>query len=79
MATITSPKWTTLLCERRAESGDLESGECRGYKNSKFDIPKKNFFKKRLEYTWNILESTKIVKKNLFPWSVKALNLEWSH
>jgi hypothetical protein len=49
---------TTLVCERRAESGeqraesrDLESGERRGNKNSKFDMPKKDIFKNRIEYT----------------------------
>jgi hypothetical protein len=71
---------TTHLCERRAESGDLESGERRGNKNSKFDIPKKDILKNRLENTWNIPESTKDSKKwTYFLWRVKDLNLEWSH
>jgi hypothetical protein len=45
-------RWTTLLCERIAESGDLESGERRGNKNSKLDKPKKKLNRK--EYTWYI-------------------------
>jgi ribosomal protein L19E len=66
--------------ERRAESRDLESGERRGNKNSKFDMPKKDIFKKRIEYTQNILKSAKNSKKlDLFPWRMNALNLEWSH
>jgi hypothetical protein len=50
--------WTTLVCERRAESG-----ERRGNKNSKFDMPKKVILKNRMEYTWDILESAKNNKK----------------
>jgi hypothetical protein len=58
----------------------LKSGERRRNKNSKFDMPKKDIFKNRMEYTWNILESAQnSKKKDLFPWRVKALNLEWSH
>jgi hypothetical protein len=57
-----------------AESGHLENGERRGNKNSNFDIPKIDNFKNRLEYTQNILFPI-----DLFPWRVKALNLEWSH
>jgi hypothetical protein len=66
--------------ERRAENGDLESGGRRGNKKSKFDTPKKDIFKNRREYTYNISESAKNSKKMyLFPWDVKALNLKWSH
>ena len=52
------PWRTTLVCERRAESG-----ERRGNKNSKLDIPKKRHSKNRLEYTWNMLESAQNSKK----------------
>jgi hypothetical protein len=41
----------------------LESGERRGNKNSNLDVPKKDIFKNRLEYTHNIPESTKNSKK----------------
>ena len=75
-------KRTTLLCERRAESGerraesgDLESGERRGNKNSKFDIPKKDNLKNRLEYTRNILESAKNSRKR--PISVEGKGPEF--
>ena len=70
---------TTLLCERRAESRDLESGERRENKNSKLDRPKKDVFKNSQEYTWYIPEYAKIVKIDLFLWNVKALKLKWSH
>ena len=41
----------------------MESGERRGNKNSKLNIPKKYIFKDRLEYTSNILEYAKNSKK----------------
>jgi hypothetical protein len=47
--------------ERRAESG-----ERRGNKNSKFDMPKKNILKNRMEYTWDILESAQNIKKKTY-------------
>jgi hypothetical protein len=56
--------------ERRAESG-----ERRGNKNSKFDIPKKDNLKNRLEYTRNILESAKNSRKR--PISVEGKGPEF--
>jgi hypothetical protein len=45
----------------------VESRERRGNKNSKFDIPKKDNLKNRLEYTRNIIESAKNnLKKTYF-------------
>jgi hypothetical protein len=61
--------------ERRAESGERRFGERRGNKNSKFDIPKKDNLKNRLEYTRNILESAKNSRKR--PISVEGKGPEF--
>jgi hypothetical protein len=55
---------TRLVCERRAESVDLESGERRRDKNSKLGRLKLGHSKNRLEYSWNILESINNSIKN---------------
>ena len=54
---------TTLVCERRAESGDLKSGEHIENKNSKIVRLKLGVSKKIQEYTRNILESANNSKK----------------